>query len=180
MNPLAEYKELVRTIQWSSQPWFITITLRPELYKLRVKAQYKKTIEHVKHILALATNKYVVIAETTKAGNIHYHALAEFKEGNTKLMASVIVDVIKGHKYLGNTKVNDTQVSEDNMSRTVEYLFKSYQDTSTLVNFVGYGKPLDDYGICFIKTREEVVKRTKSNRITLIDEDIPIDDVIII
>jgi len=178
MNPLTEYKELVRTIEWTSQPWFITITIRPELYKLKAKSQYKKTIEHVKHILNMATNKYVLVVELTKNNNIHYHAIAEFKENNTKVMASIIVDVIKGHSYLGMTKVNDTQVQDINMGRTIDYLFKDYNDTFTLINFTGYGKTPDDFGVCFIKEKEETIKKAKRNCIVLAQHDKLIDDLI--
>ena len=178
MNPLTEYKELVRTINWTSQPWFLTITLKQDLYKLKAKSQYKKTIDHVKHILNMATNKYVLNVELTKAGNIHYHAICEFKENNTKVMASIIVDVIKGHKYLGITKVNDTQVKPENMGRTIDYLFKEYNDTFTLVNFTGYGKPPDDYGVCFVKEKEITIKKAKQNKIVLLDDDNILDDII--
>jgi len=152
MNTLAEYKEQALAVSWDGgRPWFLTITVKPELYSLNVRNQYKKTIPHVISILGNMTKKYVLLMETTKKSNVHYHVLAQFKDNNSQLMGTLLEDQLKGHKVLGNTKVNDTQVLEENYPRTIEYLFKDYEKTMKMLNFRGFNKPAYDNEICFIQ-----------------------------
>jgi len=83
---------------------------------------------------------YYLVPEITKNGNIHYHAIANFKDGNSRMMATLLCDMVKPNKYIGNTKVNDCQVAIEDYGRTVEYLFKEYKTTLKMINFNGFRK----------------------------------------
>jgi len=159
MNTLAEYKEQALAVKWESRPWFVTFSIKPDLYSLNVRNQFKKTIPSIIAILDNMTEKYVMLMETTKKSNVHYHALVQFKDNNSQMMGVLLEDQMKAHRVIGNTKVNDTQVLEENYPRTIEYLFKDYDKTHKILNFRGFNKPMYDNEICHIQ--DIYVKRPK-------------------
>lgn len=165
---LAEYKKQVSNAQWESRPWFITMTLKPEHYSLKLQKQYLLSLPYVKSILDSMCTKYILAPEITKAGNIHYHAVATFKEENSRMMAILLTDIVKTNKFIGNTKVNDKQVEDKDLERTYDYISKEITQTEGLINFNGFNKPRSEYDIIHTESKQ-TKKKTPSKLTKLLD-----------
>lgn len=61
-----------------SQMYAFTVTLSPKNYRNNAEVQYDDTWSHVLHKLRNICNNVSLVAELTKASNIHYHGLCNF------------------------------------------------------------------------------------------------------
>jgi len=111
---------------------FMTITLKPDMYKMRARRQYNRTIQSVKDILNVFCERYILIPELTEACNVHYHAIVSFKPQELVQFAKdKFIDVIRIHRVLGNTKINKMPVID--VKRTVDYMLKEYNKTKAII-----------------------------------------------
>lgn len=95
--------------------YFLTVTLKPKLYKYCSITQLELTNNIVFGLLYRCTDSFVVVAEHTKAGNIHYHAIICLKSDYQKIH---LINSLKKRKELGfihvdsNPVINPKDVSE--------------------------------------------------------------------
>lgn len=113
---------------------FITITLKPFLYKESFKNQYEKTQKELKQFLeCVIQGQCIVTTESTKQNNVHYHIIAK-SEHET----ATIDDFVKNFQRLGNTlsrKHNaKLQSLDDTRLKLQEYVQKDYDRTDNLLN----------------------------------------------
>lgn len=163
MNYLTEYKKEVEAENWRDS-WFITITLNPSMYKLKARNQLKKTFGDIKHCFKMMSDQYFIMAELTKQSNIHYHAIARFKEGNTLTMAQCFIEILREKPKFGMCKINDEQLTEDvNVNRSIGYLFKDSDKNDKVINFTGYGKNPTEHEICDFSGRHQGVNKIISD-----------------
>jgi hypothetical protein len=80
---------------------FITITIKPKLYKYTSHTQFDLTWVHV-HCVLMRAYESIFVAEHTKQGNIHYHAM--FKGDNMAFMS--IINGLKKDRMLGHIHVS--------------------------------------------------------------------------
>ncbi|WP_445752223.1 MULTISPECIES: rolling circle replication-associated protein [Pseudomonadati] len=113
---------------------FITITIRPNVIttpsgkKQTAKKQYQKTNQSLNNMLDAYTLDYIKIAELTKQGAIHYHALIQI----TDINQAVLTDCINSSRFFGNTRIDDitTKTTDD----IKQYLLKDWNKTFYVVN----------------------------------------------
>lgn len=114
---------------------FITITIRPHVIlcpsgkKQTAKRQYLKVINSLTNYLDNLTNDYVMIAELTKAGAIHFHAIVNI----TDLFVAVLTDSLNSSKHFGNTQIDKIDDST-HLHNIRNYLLKDYGKTFYVVN----------------------------------------------
>ncbi len=114
---------------------FITFTLQPKSTltkggsKMNAKMQFKKTYQTAKDTLNFYTKSFVMVAELTKKGIIHYHAIAELND-NHQLAQAQITDSILQSKILGFHEIEPIKKLQD----VKNYLFKDYLITMQIIN----------------------------------------------
>lgn len=115
---------------------FITITLKPKLYKFQATTQYELTVCEIQHIFNQRCNDTTFVCEITEAGNIHYHAMTIFTDKVRKLC---FIDAIKRNKHFGFMKITPNSIDHiDNLTRSANYLTKELLVTSKILNKPGY------------------------------------------
>lgn len=119
---------------------FITISLKPYLYKESFRNQYTSSQAELKDFIKRITDNAIICCEGTKQHNCHYHIICD-----TAIQNHVIDDYAKNFKKLGNTLskkcVNlgddiEFYLADDiiYLNRVCQYLLKSYSDTDALLN----------------------------------------------
>lgn len=106
----------------TSVRYSFTITLKPILYKNKADAQYFETYDKLCNILS-QMGKYVLVAETTKAYNIHYHGTMEFNIMRPNLR-KYFVDSFRNSKIFGF--VNIKQIDDE--PGWCEYISKDFEE----------------------------------------------------
>lgn len=114
-----------------------TITLKPTLYRMSAKEQFRLTAPLVKQIIQ--GYKISIIAELTSANNIHYHAMVYLD--NHKHRDQLINRVRSHHKTLG--KISCSQLVDQ--PKWIEYLRKNKDVTNTIIEDWPWVR--DDYEI---------------------------------
>lgn len=69
----------------STIDFFGTITLNPKMYRDEPEIQYDNTCLYVRDKLHQLTNDFTLVAELTKAYNIHYHLVIKFDITNKNI-----------------------------------------------------------------------------------------------
>lgn len=115
--------------------FLLTITLSPDMYNMKVRQQYIKTIDIVIQVLKQYTDKYVIVPELTKKNNIHYHIVFKAR-ASSQFVSESITDTIKGLPKLGNTYINPCIVTIQERDRVNNYLLKDYVKTFYLINSI--------------------------------------------
>lgn len=131
---VASIREDVRSmkIEKSEQTRFITFTLKPKYYKFKSNMQRELTQHEICSKLREYTTEFVMTCELTKQGNIHYHAIAVFKNQVQFIKWN---DLLKGKRSLGYHRVTPNAITQDeNMVRSKEYLLKDLEQTSKIIN----------------------------------------------
>lgn len=115
---------------------FITITLKPRLYKFQSMTQYEMSVNEVTAILCNSV-RAVMGCELTKDGNVHYHAIVKFRD---KLNRINVVNCLRRKKNLiGYYKLTDNAISHtDNLERSIRYLTKDLLDTQNILHTRNY------------------------------------------
>lgn len=104
---------------------FVTVSLKPVLYKESFKNQYLATQKELKQFIECISTDCIVTTEATKKNNVHYHMIV-----NTEHQPETIDDFARNFKKLGNTftsKINDTtkmsEVVKESMANLKESEF---------------------------------------------------------
>lgn len=114
---------------------FITVSLKPTLYKESFQNQYAETQFQLKQYIECVATDAIVVIEATKKTNVHYHIVA-----NSEHSPESIDDFVRNFKKLGNTftkKCNDPKYKMDiNNSQVTlsEYMIKDFERTEELLN----------------------------------------------
>lgn len=102
---------------------FITITLKPKLYKYSSITQLEITNHELYNILYCSTKDFIAVAEHTKQGNIHYHAIFS---AQTNVSNILLMNKLKKNKNFGFIKFD----GEIKCKRScAEYLYKDVYNT---------------------------------------------------
>lgn len=108
--------------------YFFTITLRPKIFKYSSITQLELTLADIAKKLYRYTSHFVIVAELTKQGNVHYHAICSFSEAYRK---NLMVDAFKKDKICGFIHT-DGNVIED-MKRVADYITKDVYNTIRVI-----------------------------------------------
>lgn len=140
---------------------FITVSLKPTLYKESFQNQYAETQFQLKQYIECVATDAIVVIEATKKTNVHYHIVA-----NSEHSPESIDDFVRNFKKLGNTftkKCNDPKYKMDvnNSQITLsEYMIKDFERTEELLNGLYVGSYIAP---AFRYTKYE--KKQKANKI---------------
>lgn len=124
-----------------SVDYSFTITLRPKCFTHEPEIQYDDTNFHVRARLASISPHFTIVAEVTKAWNIHYHGIIKF----------VLKDKVDCAKRFHARFRNDNLVGFVNIKQITdyngwcEYIVKDLQKTTESIG----RRPIirDDYGV---------------------------------
>lgn len=115
----------------SENTYFVTITLKPKIYKFLTVTQFDITRLHLVEQLSKHTDKFILVPEVTKLGNIHYHAIIH----NSRGIVSFINAIKKQYKNnIGFMKVTPNPLdNKESLDRAYEYLVKDLHVTSNYI-----------------------------------------------
>lgn len=105
--------------------WFITITLKPKIYKIESKFQYMHTSLEVENI-CYRHGCMLICPELTKDGNVHYHGIMNFKSNVSRIN---FCNTLKKSRIIGYFKINSSPI--EMWERTMNYIVKEYLLTVT-------------------------------------------------
>lgn len=107
-----------------------TVTLLPKLYKCDATQQYDNTFVEIflKIKCMSSANQFVIVAELTKAFNIHYHGTIVMKL--TKNCRKTFADSFRGSKLFGF--VNIKEITEPEIWH--DYIIKDLTTTRESIN----------------------------------------------
>jgi hypothetical protein len=100
---------------------------------MKASSQYKRSLKSLIELLKIFTDQFIIIPELTKAGNIHYHAIANFKR-TMEYPKEQLIDCIKIHKIIGTVYINPLPIPAIEIQRTLDYMEKDYLKTYTIIN----------------------------------------------
>lgn len=108
----------------------LTITLRPKCYTQEPEKQYDNTYEYVSRKIRSLTQTYTLIAEVTKAYNVHYHSILRISPNQYKDNLKQIYACFRNDNLIGYIKCDQTI----NYNKWVEYLQKDIIHTMNALN----------------------------------------------
>lgn len=115
---------------------FITITLKPRLYKFLSTTQYEMTVNEIEHIYKTMTEKTVYSTELTVDGNIHYHSITKFRD---KCFRINFINKMKKNRLFGYIKITDAPIKyADQLERSAQYLLKDVLATERILHTRNY------------------------------------------
>lgn len=121
-----------------SNTYFITITLKPKLYKYSSGTQFDISKPEVDKLL-YSVYEYVSVAEMTVEGNCHWHAICRFSNDLNRIR---FIDCVKKNRTLGYIKVTPKPVdSKESLDRAFQYMKKDVSTTTSLLHTANY-KPI--------------------------------------
>lgn len=109
---------------------FITMTLKPKLFKYQCITQYELTIHDVIKILDQCTLRYMLAVELTSKGNIHYHAIIV---NATKYGKVSLINRLKKSRTLGFSHVSNEIECAEGLKRAITYLLKDMDTTARIL-----------------------------------------------
>lgn len=132
-KPGTLFKASKQIMPYTSSILFVCLTLKPELYKLSSRTQYRKSIKNVIGIMSNLTTKFIAIHELTEQNNIHYHLAVEPKD--PELFQYILLDNLKSNKHsLGHVMTIDKPKAYENYHNLLKYMFKDIQRTNKIIN----------------------------------------------
>lgn len=109
---------------------FITITLKPKLYKYSSVTQFELTKHDIGMAICASSSDFCMIPEHTAVGNIHYHAW--FKPSND-LSTITLMNKLKKMRNVGFIKLTPEKIeSNDSITRSYNYMNKDLDKTIKL------------------------------------------------
>lgn len=108
--------------------YFITVTLKPKLYKYPSTTQFEMTACQLEVYANQYATNFDILPELTNEGNIHYHGWLLFPDNLHKFKFQ---DKVKKDKNLGFIKINTEPIID--CQRVAEYMTKSFDITSKIV-----------------------------------------------
>ena len=126
-------KDAIESFSFNDNSKFITVSLKPSLYKESFQNQHAETNFQLKQFIECVATDAIVVIEGTKKTNVHYHILA-----NSEHSPESIDDFVRNFKKLGNTftkKCNDKKYKTDNSEEILSaYMTKDFERTEELLN----------------------------------------------
>lgn len=116
--------------------YFLTITIKPKFYEFSSVTQLELTNDIVYGILYSCVNDFICVAEHTKNGNVHYHAVITFEE---KSRGVLLLNKLKKQRELGFIKLDAQSIQS--IEATAEYLTKDLYDSMKVFTSVKGHKP---------------------------------------
>jgi len=122
-----------------------TITLKPNLFKEVAEEQYDRTyLVLTKELLSLSS-EVTLVAELTRAANVHYHGMIRFN--TTKIdLRKYFIDHFRKSKYFGFVCIKQI----DNLQGWQDYIKKDLKTTKQSI-----GRPpvlIDQFNILEVAT----------------------------
>lgn len=114
---------------------FLTITLKPNLYKFSSITQLELTNNDVYKILYATCRDFICVAEHTESGNVHYHAIVV---NDCKSSQILMINSLKKTRSLGFIKF-DKEIK--NNKSCAEYIVKEIYDTGKIMHSAKGRKP---------------------------------------
>lgn len=115
---------LIDMLHDSKESYFITVTLKPKLYKFTSITQFELTHSEIIHIMDRHAADYVVATEHTKQGNIHYHVVAYIPSTAQKI---TMINMLKKNRLFGFIKFDPKPITH--RLQCVEYMTKDLYQT---------------------------------------------------
>lgn len=121
---------LKEKVKKPSKPFeFITITLKPKMYKYTAEQQFRYTYRYV-DACADMLEDYCCVTELTKDGNVHYHIWTIGDHG-------VFINRLKKYTecigFITVTKLKHNKELREQIEDTYEYMIKSIERTYSCV-----------------------------------------------
>lgn len=132
---LPNTQELLEYIRNCTQPYFLTVTLKPKLYKYSSVTQLELTNHDLFTILYQTTASYHCVAEHTTAGNVHYHIIFDTINSHSAIL---LINRLKKNKNYGFVKL-DKDIS--NQLKCAEYMTKDLYSTAKIFTSVNGHRP---------------------------------------
>lgn len=111
---------------------FLTFTLPPKMYNATAREQYEDTKSFIKKMLKQHCSWYFATIELTGTGNVHYHALAYYRENQIATSHQhrlLLLDRMKTFARF-ESKIVTTELMRTNM---IKYITKDIHTTYMVV-----------------------------------------------
>lgn len=113
--------------------YFITITLKPEIYDRRIAVQYSMSMKPIVKLLKQYTDKCLLCPELTKKCNVHYHAIVKWTRRVDYPMLRMLND-IKKHRIIGSIYVTENAIAnEERAKASMGYMLEDYYKTRAML-----------------------------------------------
>lgn len=115
----------------TSVRYSLTVTLKPLQYKEFAEKQYDNTCMYLINKLTMLNCQYTLVAEMTKACNIHYHGTIEFlKCHKNQHHRKYLIDHFRNDKMIGYVCMK--QITDE--PGWIEYIKKDIVGTTEVLN----------------------------------------------
>lgn len=116
--------------------FFITITIKPRLYKYQSITQYEMTYNMIHNVIETFSMCFAMSVELTSQGNIHYHAIMRFRDKFNRIS---FINKVRKMREAGYMKITENAIIyEESLSRSCIYLIKDYDTTSRILHTSNY------------------------------------------
>lgn len=132
-----KYTETINKMTDKTKHMTATITLKPTCFNhpsgmgRNAKSQLMISQEKINNMISSVSDDYIMVAELTKNGNIHYHAIINFNK--LEYGKELFVDAGKNSKIVGFTAITEAN-DENHFKKFKEYILKDYEKTSNIIN----------------------------------------------
>lgn len=132
-------REDIKLLARTKECYFITITIKPKLYQYSSVTQIELTNNILFDLLYKYTKDFYCVAEHTKAGNIHYHAVLEF-DPSVYGQRTLLINALKKTKIIGFFKLDTKSIEE--CERVANYMTKDLYETYKILHGTRGHKPV--------------------------------------
>jgi len=109
---------------------FLTVTLNPTWYSRKAADQFKQSKDMLKNILKKFSDEFLMIAELTKQGNVHYHGWIKYRTDHE----TIDIHLLDTLKVLGLSHMKKIDKIEGSQKKTLEYMFKNWDATRQFIS----------------------------------------------
>lgn len=110
--------------------YFFTITLKPDIYGLPVRTQYRKTVNNVINRLKRFEEWRFTVEICPKNGNVHYHGILKMLGYSPHILICRLKDSFKGDKYFGFVQCDQVR----SMQQSEDYILKECKESDIIIN----------------------------------------------
>lgn len=115
---------------------FITVTLKPKVYKYSSITQLELTNNVLYQILYNCTDSFICVAEHTKQGNVHYHALVYFHTDSSFIL---LMNKLRKQKEFGFIHTNGNIIQSH--KECAKYILKDIKNNDIVFSSAKGRKP---------------------------------------
>lgn len=135
INSLPNAQDIITYLRNCRKAHFLTVTLKPKLYRFSSITQLELTNHDLYQILYVTTSSYHCVAEHTSSGNVHYHILFDTINDYSAIM---LINKLKKHRSFGFVKL-DKEIYD--LLKCAEYMTKEIYNTSKIFTSVNGRRP---------------------------------------